>query len=131
MSEKKFSPAGFRFFFLAGGTAIVVTTVCLAAMSALMVSQKLPGTTAVPLATAAVGGGSFCGGWMAAFCKRERGLLCGFVQGVIYTALLGVLSVPCGTITENASLMRFAIVLLCGSVGGFLGMMSREHKRRT
>ena len=131
MSEKKFSPSGFRFFFLAGGTSIVVTAVCLAAMAALMVSQKLPGTAAVPLATAAVGVGSFCGGWVAAFCKRERGLLCGFVQGALYTTLLGVLSIPYGTITENASLMRSAIVLLCGSIGGFLGMMSREHKRRT
>ena len=80
MSEKKFPPAELRFLFLAGGTAFVVTAVCLSAMAAWMVAQKCPGTAAEPLATAAVGVGSFCGGWVAAFCKKERGLICGVVQ---------------------------------------------------
>lgn len=62
MSEKKFPPAELRFLFLAGGTAFVVTAVCLAAMAAWMVAQKCPGTAAEPLAAAAVGVGSFCGG---------------------------------------------------------------------
>ena len=79
MSEKKFSPAELRFLFLAGGTAFVVTAVCLAAMAAWMVAQKCPGTAAEPLAAAAVGVGSICGGWVAAFCKKERGLICGRV----------------------------------------------------
>ena len=131
MSEKKLSPAELRFLFLAGGTALVVTAVCLAAMAAWMVAQKCPGTAAEPLAAAAVGVGSFCGGWVAAFCKKERGLICGLVQGVFYAALLCVLSIPSGTITESAAQMRFAIVILCGSIGGFLGMMSRERKRRS
>ena len=71
MSEKKFPPAELRFLFLAGGTAFVVTAVCLAAMAAWMVAQKCPGTAAEPLAAAAVGVGSFCGGWVAAFCKKR------------------------------------------------------------
>ena len=58
MSEKKFPPAELRFLFLAGGTAFVVTAVCLAAMAAWMVAQKCPGTAAEPLAAAAVGVGS-------------------------------------------------------------------------
>ena len=131
MSEKKFPPAELRFLFWAGGTALVVTAVCLAAMAAWMVAQKCPGTAAEPLAAAAVGVGSFCGGWVAAFYKKERGLICGLVQGVFYAALLCVLSIPSGTITENGAQMRFAIVILCGSIGGFLGMMSRERKRRS
>ena len=109
MSEKKFSPAELRFLFLAGGTAFVVTAVCLAAMAAWMVAQKCPGTAAEPLAAAAVGVGSFCGGWVAA-C---------------------VLSIPSGAITESGAQMRFATVILCGSIGGFLGMKSRESKRRS
>ena len=125
MSEKKFSPAELRFLFLAGGTAFVVTAVCLAAMAAWMVAQKCPGTAAEPLAAAAVGVGSFCGGWVAAFCKKERGLICGLVQGVFYAALLCVLSIPSGAITESGAQMRFAIVILCGSIGGFLGI---RHK---
>ena len=52
------------------------------------------------------------------------------MQGLLYDALLVVLSMPSGTIAENASLMRLAIVVLCGSVGGFLGMAGRERKHR-
>ena len=145
MSEKKFPPAELRFLFLAGGTAFVVTAVCLAAMAAWMVAQKCPGTAAEPLAaaqgysgaaapplaTAAVGAGSLCSGWIAAFCKKERGLLCGLVQGLFYAALLVVLSVPSGTLTEEPPLLRFAVVILCGSIGGLLGMVTREKKRRS
>ena len=131
MSEKKFPPAELRFLFLAGGTAFVVTAVCLAAMAAWMVAQKCPGTAAEPLAAAAVGAGSLCSGWIAAFCKKERGLLCGLVQGLLYAALLVVLSVPSGTLTEEPPLLRFAVLILCGSIGGLLGMVTREKKRRS
>ena len=128
MSEKKLFLSELRLLALAGGTGIAVTAGCLAAMAALMVSRGYSGAEANSLATAAVGLGSLCSGWGAAFCKRERGLLCGLMQGLFYAALLAVLSMPSGTITESPSLMRLAIVVLCGSIGGFLGMASRERK---
>ena len=131
MSEKKFPPAELRFLFLTGGTAFVVTAVCLAAMAAWMVAQKCPGTAAEPLATAAVGVGSFCGGCVAAFCQKERGLICGLVQGVLYAALLCVLRLQSGGVGDGGAKRRLAIVLVCGSVGGFLGLKSRESKRRS
>lgn len=130
MSEKKLFLSQLRVLALAGGTGLIVTAGCLAAMAALMASRDYSGAAAAPLATAAVGLGSLCSGWVAAFCKKERGLLCGLVQGLLYDALLVVLSMPSGTIAENASLMRLAIVVLCGSVGGFLGMAGRERKHR-
>ncbi|MFR5989669.1 MAG: TIGR04086 family membrane protein [Faecalibacterium prausnitzii] len=74
---------------------------------------------------------SLCSGWIAAFCKKERGLLCGLVQGLFYAALLVVLSVPSGTLTEEPPLLRFAVLILCGSIGGLLGMVTREKKRRS
>lgn len=130
MSEKKLFLSQLRVLALAGGTGVIITAGCLAAMAALMASRGYSGAAAAPLATAAVGLGSLCSGWVAAFCKRERGLLCGLIQGLLYDALLVVLSMPSGTLTENASMMRLAIVVLCGSVGGFLGMAGRERKRR-
>ncbi len=45
---------------------------------------------------------------------KERGLLCGLVQGLFYAALLVVLSVPSGTLTEEPPLLRFAVLILCG-----------------
>ncbi len=130
MSEKKLFFAEFRVAVLAGGVGVIVSAGCLAAMAALMASRGYSGAAAAPLATAAVGLGSLCSGWVAAFCKQERGLLCGLVQGLLYDALLVVLSMPSGTLTENASLLRLATAILCGSVGGFLGMAGRERKRR-
>ena len=130
MSEKNLFLSQLQVLALAGGTGVIIMAGCLAAMAALMASQGYSGAAAAPLATAAVGMGSLCSGWVAAFCKKERGLLCGLVQGLLYDALLVILSLPSGTLTENTSLMRLAIVVLCGSVGGFLGMAGRERKRR-
>ena len=128
MSEQKLFPSQLQVLALAGGTGVIITAGCLAAMAALMAACSYSGAAAVPLATVAVGLGSLCSGWVAAFCKRERGLLCGLGQGLLYDALLVVLGMPSGTLTENASLMRLAVVVLCGSVGGFLGMAVRERK---
>ena len=128
MSEKNFSLSELRVLALAGGTGIAVTAGSLTAMAALMVSRGYSGAAANSLATAAVGLGSLYSGWVAAFCKRERGLLCGLIQGLLYAALLVVLSIPSGTIAESPLLMRLAIVVLCGSIGGFWGMSSRERK---
>lgn len=101
MSEKNLFPAELRVLLLAGAVGVMVTAGWLAAMAALMTAQGYSGAAAPPLATAAVGAGSLCSGWIAAFCKKEHGLLCGLVQGLFYAALLVVLSVPSGTLTEE------------------------------
>lgn len=114
MSEKNLFPAELRVLLLAGAVGVMVTAGWLAAMAALMTAQGYSGAAAPSLATAAVGAGSLCSGWIAAFCKKERGLLCGLVQGLFYAALLVVLSVPSGTLTEEPPLLRIAVLILCG-----------------
>ena len=64
------------------------------------------------------------------FAKRNAAC-CAGVQGLFYAALLVVLSVPSGTLTEEPPLLRFAVLILCGSIGGLLGMVTREKKRRS
>lgn len=122
MSEKKFSPAGSGIRLLASVVGILVLAGCLAEMAALMVSRELSGSAAAPLATAAAGISSFCSGWIAAFQKRERGLLCGAVQGLILSALLLILALPAGLPVENTVLLRAAAAIFCGCFGGFLGV---------
>ena len=112
MSEKNLFPAELRVLLLAGAVGVMVTAGWLAAMAALMTAQGYSGAAAPPLATAAVGAGSLCSGWIAAFCKKER-------------------SVPSGTLTEEPPLLRFAVLILCGSIGGLLGMVTREKKHRS
>lgn len=129
MSEKNLFPAELRVLLLAGTVGVMVTAGGLAAMAALMTAQGYSGAVAPPLATAAVGAGSLCSGWIAAFCKKERGLLCGLVQGLFYAALLVVLSVPSGTLTEEPPLLRFAVLILCGSIGGLLCTLGTDSLR--
>lgn len=67
------------------------------------------------------------------FAKRNAACCAGLyiVQGLFYAVLLVVLSVPSGTLTEEPPLLRFAVLILCGSIGGLLGMVTREKKRRS
>lgn len=89
MSEKKLFPAELRVLLLAGAVGVMVTAGGLAAMAALMTAQGYSGAAAPPLATAAVGAGSLCSGWIAAFAKGTRPavractgpVLCGIARG--------------------------------------------------
>lgn len=89
MSEKKLFPAELRVLLLAGAVGVMVTAGWLAAMAALMTAQGYSGAAAPPLATAAVGAGSLCSGWIAAFAKGTRPavwactgpVLCGIARG--------------------------------------------------
>lgn len=128
MSEKKNFPAALRILIVSSLVGVLVSAGCLSGMAALMVSRGLSGSIAAPLATAAAGMGSFCGGWVLAFCQRERGLLCGTVQGILLAVLLTVLALPAETLIENTVLLRLGIVVLCGSLGGFLGVRSPRKK---
>lgn len=129
MSEKKRFPAGAACWLLAGTIGVLVTAGCLSGMAVLMVSRKFSGTAAAPLATIAVGAGSFCGGWSAAFFQKQKGLACGACQGILFAVLLLVLSLPSAAFMENAALLRFAACVLCGSIGGFLGVRCCGRKR--
>ena len=128
MSERKFIPADIRILLFSVLIGVMVTAGGLAGMAALMVSREISGSAAVPLATAATGTGSFFSGWFAAFCKREHGLIWGALQGLVLAALLFILALPAGVILENAILLRFAVMILCGSIGGFCGVSLRGRK---
>ena len=90
MSEKKRFPAVAACWLLAGTIGVLVTAGCLSGMAVLMASRKFSGTAAAPLAMIAVGAGSFCGGWSAAFFQKQRGLACGACQGILFAEFLGV-----------------------------------------
>lgn len=128
MSENKNFVSVLRVWLLAGLVGVLASACSLLGFAAWMASHHCSGFVAVPLAAAAVGLGSFCSGWVTAFCKRECGLFCGIAQGLWFAALLFVLALPSGVFTESAAWMRFAAVILCGSLGGFLGVRSHPKK---
>lgn len=80
MSEKKLFPAELRVLLLAVAVGVMVTAGWLAAMAALMTAQGYSGAAAPPLATAAVGAGSLCSGWIAAFAKRNAACCAGLYR---------------------------------------------------
>ena len=124
MSENKNFVSVLRVWLQAGLVGVLASACSLLGFAAWMASPHCSGSVAVPLATVAVGRGSFCSGWVTACCKRERGLFCGIAQGLWFEALQFVLALPSGVFTESSSWMRCAAVILCGSLGGFLGVRS-------
>ena len=128
MSVFKKAPAGVLQTVLFGGIGLALTGLCLAGMAQLMALQGYSGAAAAPLATAAVCIGSLCSAVAAAFCMRERGLIHGLLQGVFLAVALAALALLSGTEMGTLQLVRMAAAVLCGGVGGVVGMAGRERR---
>ena len=89
------------------------------------------GLLGVPgLATVSVCVGGFCGSALAAFWKKEQGLLTGLLLGGLFAAALSGLLLMSGGLFDTPALLRMAAVLLCSCAGGVLGRALGEKKRR-
>lgn len=68
----------------------------------------------------------------AAFRKKARGLLTGLLQSTFLAVPLALSAVWNGTAAEPAVVCRLLAVLLCGCIGGLLGvtLRSRRHTLR-
>ena len=74
--------------------------------------------------------GGFCGSALAAFWKKEQGLLTGLLLGGLFAAALSGLLLMSGGLFDTPALLRMAAVLLCSCAGGVLGRALGEKKRR-
>ena len=114
---KKFPAIGLLVVFGVGSAAAAVS---LAGFGWLMVKQGLTQEAAAPLATAAICLGSFLSGLLMAILQKGKGLVWGAAEGVLFAGLLFIL----GTLYQSG------LVLLMGVLGGVLGMLRAERKRR-
>ena len=73
---------------------------------------------------------SLFSGWLMAFWQKSRGLLCGVVQGALFVFLLLCFGLLSGSPLQEMQLVRFGVTLLFGCIGGVLGMLRSERKRR-
>lgn len=128
MSEKKFLPGGIAAPLFSAFFGASITALTLFGMAHWMVYQGWSASKAAPLASVAVCVGSLCGGACAAFCKKERGLVNGAIQGLFFAGVLLLAALGDGNTVETSHLIRCAAVLLCGAVGGLLGMNLRDRK---
>ena len=120
MSESRGFPAELLSFALFGALGVAVTAAALAGFAHLMVGHGCSGSVVPVLATAAVCMGSSLCALAAAFRKKVRGLP------------LALSAVWNGTAAAPAVVCRILAVLLCGCIGGLLGvtLRSRRHTLR-
>ena len=132
MSESRGFPAELLSFTLFGALGVAVTVAALAGFAHLMVGQGCSGSVVPVLATAAVCMGSSLCALAAAFRKKVRGLLTGLLQSTFLAVPLALSAVWNGTAAAPAVVCRILAVLLCGCIGGLLGvtLRSRRHTLR-
>ena len=129
MSESRGFPAELLSFLLFGVLGVAVTAAALACFAQLMAGQGCSGSVVPILATTAVCMGSLL---TAAFRKKARGLLTGLLQSTFLAVPLALSAIWNGTAAEPAVVCRLLAVLLCGCIGGLLGvtLRSRRHTLR-
>ena len=132
MSESRGFPAELLLFLLFGAMGLAITAVALAGFAQLMAGQGCSGSAVPILATIAVCMGSLLCALAAAFRKKVRGLLTGLLQSTFLALPLALSAVWNGTAAEPAVVCRILAVLLCGGIGGLLGvtLCSRRHTLR-
>lgn len=109
---------------------IIASMLALMLFSAVFVSRGLSDAAVMPLAIASMCIGAFLGGFIAARSHGVNGLLAGGLAGFLFFLVLYAV----GAIMQQIDLGTLALVkllacVLCGCIGGILGVNS-SHKRR-
>jgi putative membrane protein (TIGR04086 family) len=97
-------------------------------MALIVQSVDVPRAAILPLAITAAAIGAFLAGLTAAAIAKQNGLLLGAVCGLVLFLLILLAGVAryAGVNGGNA-VLKLAILLLCGSIGGVLGVNLRKH----
>ena len=127
MSDTKKFPAVSLLAVFGLGTAAAAAS--LAGFGWLMVKQGLT-QAAAPLATAAVCLGSFLSGLLMALFQKGKGLVWGAAEGTLFAGLLFLLGTLYQSEWGTMQFVRAGLVLLMGILGGVIGMLRAERRRR-
>ena len=114
------------------GTAIGLlgTTIILTGFALLLTLQDIPQGAILPLAIGAVGIGTFLGGYVCARIAGEKGLVYGFLSGLLYYLILTALSLAIMHFSLDASqAVKFGIALAASCVGGIIGVNGKGKRR--
>lgn len=111
--------------------ALLVSLLLLSLFSILMTVRDLPAVVIVLLACVSIAGGAFVGGMVAARLIRNRGLMIGAITGLAFFLILYLT----GLIMHQAGmdawlLVKVAIAVLTGGIGGITGVNMRKHHSR-
>lgn len=138
MSDKRKSRAGqrqypqFPLHFLASALACAALTAAFLALFAkAMASTQIPLELIAPMSTAACCLALLPSGILFAFLRGEKGLLNGLLLATVFLAVLWGAALAQGqaAFTYFAAL-KSLVLLACGAVGGYVGVLLREKRRR-
>ncbi len=106
----------------------VVGLVFLLASAAVMASMQVPTGVVLPLALAIVSIAALAGGFGAARCARERGLLYGAGCGLVLFLIVTLAGFGMEQTAPGASLLlKAALSVGFGALGGVLGVNSKQR----
>lgn len=111
------------------GTAVgIIGCVAMLLLSAALVkSVDVPRAAITPLAIVAAAVGAFLAGLTAAAIARRRGLLVGALCGLLLFLLILLAGFTrFGGVSGTTSLIKLAVLLVAGGLGGVLGVNRRK-----
>lgn len=111
------------------GSAVIVLLMLL--FSLLIVkSGSLNAALLLPVCLLAMTAGMFTGGFITARISGSMGMLLGAAAGTVGFLLLLAVNALSGAAPEVISLLRLAVMLFSGAVGGVIGINGKQKRRR-
>ncbi len=114
-------------------TAIILSVVLLLVFSFIAYTRDDPDSYLTIFAGVALYASAFVCGFVAAKKNRQSGLLCGLVSGIVFMALVILLSLLGRNTDEGTSNLRWVMYLvICGIslLGGIIGVPSKAVRKR-
>ncbi len=74
-------------------------------------------------------GGAFCGAYCCAAVNKSRGLILGLVCGFILFVIHFIAGLTTGDTVGMMTLLRFAVLMIFGMLGGIKGVNKKERVR--
>ena len=108
----------------------VVTFLMLMLLAVLLSAKDFPASAAVALSSIAAGIGAFFAGFLSARIVGHKGLLVGFITGIMLYLIITLISLAAsaGDFTI-LSVVKLAIVLLASIIGGVCGVNTRKRRK--
>lgn len=110
------------------GFGAVTCLLALLIAAAIMTTGAIPASAVTPIAFVAASLAAFVGGFVAARCSRERGLLFGAGCGLLLFLLVTLIGIA--TLKEvqgTTMLLKAALTMGLGALGGIIGVNAKRR----
>ncbi len=128
MQDKKLSPAALGIGGAAGVIAALVVMILYSVMTVRM--QSVEAGMFVPVMMAALGVGAMAGGFVCAKLTKQCGMMNGALCAGIVFVLMVLIVLLTGAVPTVQVLLRLALMLPMGALGGVLGVNVKKKRKR-